>query len=69
MVTMSTWRSVLQGLPLLDWLVCGCMRGMFLVNRGANVKAVTVKGDKTFSGCLCTSTAYLKGVNWRFCIN
>jgi hypothetical protein len=64
---MATWRPALKELHLLDWLLYGYMCGVLLANRGANVTAVSVRGDKVLLAVF-VSLPYIKGVNRLFCI-
>jgi len=62
MVAMATWRLGLKELHLLDWLLYGCMCGVLLANRGANVIAMSVQGDKALLAVF-VSLPYIKCVN------
>jgi hypothetical protein len=62
MVAMATWRPGLEELHLLDWLLYRCMCGVLLANRGANVTAVMVQGDKALLA-IVVSLPCIKGVN------
>jgi hypothetical protein len=52
----------IRGVAFARLVTVGCMCGVVLANRGANVIAVTVQGDKALLAVF-VSLPYVKGVN------